>query len=132
MFFFFKQKTAYEMRISDWSSDVCSSDLGLVRTFQNVRLFKNLTVLENLLVAQHTHIETRLLPGLFKVPSFRRSEQEAQKNAVDWLAFMGIRQFANREARSEEHTSELQSLMRISYAVFSLKNKHRNSPKNII
>src|SRR3546814_13593366 len=30
MFFFFKQKTAYEMRISDWSSDVCSSDLGKV------------------------------------------------------------------------------------------------------
>src|SRR3546814_12141265 len=30
-FFFFKQKTAYEMRISDWSSDVCSSDLGLPR-----------------------------------------------------------------------------------------------------
>src|SRR3546814_4226642 len=30
-FFFFKQKTAYDMRISDWSSDVCSSDLGLVR-----------------------------------------------------------------------------------------------------
>ncbi|MFW7342619.1 high-affinity branched-chain amino acid ABC transporter ATP-binding protein LivG [Pollutimonas sp. H1-120] len=71
---------------------------GLVRTFQNVRLFKNLTVLENLLVAQHTHIETRLLPGLFKVPSYRRSEHEAQKNAVDWLDFMGIRQFANREA----------------------------------
>src|SRR3546814_760894 len=31
MFFFFKQKTAYEMRISDWSSDVCSSDLHLIR-----------------------------------------------------------------------------------------------------
>src|SRR3546814_2339947 len=31
MFFFFKQKTAYEMRISDWSSDVCSSDLGIDR-----------------------------------------------------------------------------------------------------
>src|SRR3546814_10337888 len=30
MFFFFKQKTAYEMRISDWSSDVCSSDLKVV------------------------------------------------------------------------------------------------------
>src|SRR3546814_6353922 len=30
MFFFFKQKTAYEMRISDWSSDVCSSDLGRI------------------------------------------------------------------------------------------------------
>src|SRR3546814_13034376 len=33
MFFFFKQKTAYEMRISDWSSDVCSSDLS-ARAFQ--------------------------------------------------------------------------------------------------
>src|SRR3546814_18048503 len=36
MFFFFKQKTAYEMRISDWSSDVCSSDLG---TFLVVMIF---------------------------------------------------------------------------------------------
>src|SRR3546814_14447396 len=32
IFFFFKQKTAYEMRISDWSSDVCSSDLSSMRT----------------------------------------------------------------------------------------------------
>src|SRR3546814_6504876 len=32
-FFFFKQKTAYEMRISDWSSDVCSSDLWFLRFF---------------------------------------------------------------------------------------------------
>src|SRR3546814_7098225 len=34
-FFFFKQKTAYEMRISDWSSDVCSSDLSSLTTFQS-------------------------------------------------------------------------------------------------
>src|SRR3546814_6198327 len=33
LFFFFKQKTAYEMRISDWSSDVCSSDLGIARRY---------------------------------------------------------------------------------------------------
>src|SRR3546814_4589577 len=36
MFFFFKQKTAYEMRISDWSSDVCSSDLGPEIAAENV------------------------------------------------------------------------------------------------
>ncbi|UHL64740.1 high-affinity branched-chain amino acid ABC transporter ATP-binding protein LivG [Paralcaligenes sp. KSB-10] len=71
---------------------------GLVRTFQNVRLFKQLTVLENLLVAQHTRLQTGFLQGLFRVPSYRRSEQEALKHAVDWLDFMGIRQFANREA----------------------------------
>src|SRR3546814_5022665 len=35
LFFFFKQKTAYEMRISDWSSDVCSSDLGRYGTASN-------------------------------------------------------------------------------------------------
>ncbi len=71
---------------------------GLVRTFQNVRLFKNLTVLENLLVAQHTQIKTGLLPGLLKTPAYRRSELEAQRAAVQWLEFMGIRDFANREA----------------------------------
>src|SRR3546814_1387112 len=38
MFFFFKQKTAYEMRISDWSSDVCSSDLENVRAWLYTRL----------------------------------------------------------------------------------------------
>lgn len=71
---------------------------GLVRTFQNVRLFKSLTVLENLLVAQHSQMETGLVQGLFKLPSFRHSEEEAMQNAVQWLDFMGIREYANREA----------------------------------
>src|SRR3546814_1106970 len=42
VFFFFKQKTAYEMRISDWSSDVCSSDLsatGLLQTLPSLAVF---------------------------------------------------------------------------------------------
>src|SRR3546814_9317026 len=38
IFFFFKQKTAYEMRISDWSSDVCSSDLGVERLDQRLHV----------------------------------------------------------------------------------------------
>src|SRR3546814_7264312 len=36
-FLFFKQKTAYEMRISDWSSDVCSSDLGVLKEYRQHR-----------------------------------------------------------------------------------------------
>jgi branched-chain amino acid transport system ATP-binding protein len=71
---------------------------GLVRTFQNVRLFKQLTVLENLLVAQHTQVETRLLPGLLKLASYRRAEAEALDRAAQWLDLMGLREFANREA----------------------------------
>lgn len=71
---------------------------GLVRTFQNVRLFKQLTVLENLLVAQHTQVESRLLPGLLKTKGYRQSESEALSRAAQWLDFMGLREFANREA----------------------------------
>src|SRR3546814_5987401 len=45
IFFFFKQKTAYEMRISDWSSDVCSSDLenGSPQTNRLLRRYKDAT-----------------------------------------------------------------------------------------
>src|SRR3546814_3610558 len=39
VFFFFKQKTAYEMRISDWSSDVCSSDLAFLRANRQLVAF---------------------------------------------------------------------------------------------
>src|SRR3546814_2528655 len=49
VFFFFKQKTAYEMRISDWSSDVCSSDLGLVLLRSQARPFgRALTEIEKM------------------------------------------------------------------------------------
>jgi len=71
---------------------------GVVRTFQNVRLFKHLTVLENLLVAQHRHMQTGLLQGLFNVPSYRKSERQAMHEAARWLDLMGLRQFSNREA----------------------------------
>jgi len=71
---------------------------GLVRTFQNVRLFKQLTVLENLLVPQHTQVENRLLPGLLNLKVYRDSEAAAVARAADWLDFMGLREFANREA----------------------------------
>lgn len=70
---------------------------GLVRTFQNVRLFKNLTVLENLLVAQHNN-SAGFIAGLLKLPSYKRAEKAALEKAIFWLEFMGIKQFANREA----------------------------------
>src|SRR3546814_1429466 len=96
-FFFFKQKTAYEMRISDWSSDVCSSDLSTPWP-----------------------LPRRLLPAP------RRARSLADR--CNWPAKRPLSSFSRRGAarcgRSEEHTSELQSLMRISYAVFCLKKKN--------
>ena len=71
---------------------------GMVRTFQHVRLFKQMSVVENLLVAQHHHMNTSMLAGLFKTPGFRRSEKEAMERAAWWLERMDLLAFANRTA----------------------------------
>jgi branched-chain amino acid transport system ATP-binding protein len=71
---------------------------GVVRTFQNVRLFKEMSAVENLLVAQHRHINTHFLAGLFKTPAFRRSEREAMEYAAHWLEQVDLLEVANRNA----------------------------------
>ena len=71
---------------------------GLVRTFQNVRLFQHMTVLENLLVAQHRHVRTSLLAGLLQTRAYQKSEQDAVQQAMHWLGYMGLSEFANRAA----------------------------------
>lgn len=71
---------------------------GVVRTFQNVRLFKEMTAVENLLVAQHRHLNTHFLAGLFKTPAFRKSEREAMEYAGHWLEQVNLKEFANRPA----------------------------------
>jgi branched-chain amino acid transport system ATP-binding protein len=71
---------------------------GVVRTFQNVRLFKDMTAVENLLVAQHRHLNTNFLAGLFKTPGFRRSEREAMDFAAHWLEQVNLTDVANRPA----------------------------------
>jgi len=71
---------------------------GVVRTFQNVRLFKEMTAVENLLVAQHRHLNTNFLAGLFKTPAFRKSEREAMDYAEHWLEQVNLKEFANRPA----------------------------------
>src|SRR3546814_7992767 len=120
--FFFKKKTAYEMRISDWSSDVCSSDLRTVlRQAQHERRRKR--------------PNQRLLPNRESVagsPYEQRCQHHRPPGAgpggrlARSVRPLRFRQGARTLGRSEEHTSELQSLMRISYAVFCLKKKNTN------
>src|SRR3546814_1386697 len=81
------------MRISDWSSDVCSSDL--------------------------------------LASSLGFAKQWTGSFAPGFTIFAGLTAVALVALRSEEHTSELQSLMRISYAVFCLKKKNKHTKKNI-
>lgn len=70
----------------------------MVRTFQNVRLFKDMTAVENLLVAQHRHLNTSYLAGLFKTAGFRQSEKQAMDFAAQWLERMNLLDVANRPA----------------------------------
>src|SRR3546814_968045 len=122
------------MRISDWSSDVCSSDLlglgfAMVLLWSLVILFLALGRMARMeaTVSQVTGIEWQRM--------LRVSEIESQAQAVtanDMRRLLstdgGHRQTldsAIADQRSEEHTSELQSLMRISYAVFCLNKKKR-------
>ncbi|MBD8146746.1 high-affinity branched-chain amino acid ABC transporter ATP-binding protein LivG [Pseudomonas fluorescens] len=71
---------------------------GVIRTFQNVRLFKDMTAIENLLIAQHRHLNTNFLSGLFKTPDFRKKEQESMEYAVHWLQQTELLNVANRPA----------------------------------
>src|SRR3546814_7400270 len=121
LFFFFKQKTAYEMRISDWSSDVCSSDLP--------RRGQGRAVVA---AAGGQSRGRRGLTACGAVAAARRRRDLAGEAGRDCaarppatVARRGIDRPA--QARSEEHTSELQSLMRISYAVFSLKKQNKTT-----
>src|SRR3546814_2975163 len=65
VFFFFKQKTAYEMRISDWISDVCSSDLLATKRFEIAELIQINSAISNRFVANGGNdVQTLSLRGL--------------------------------------------------------------------
>src|SRR3546814_3034311 len=143
LFICFKQKTAYEMRISDWSSDVCSSDLAENGYPLVSRITNALQAVETLFRNEWPSSSEiyfpkagRPKPGdLFRNPAlaatYRRiigeseaagGDRERQIEAARAAWYEGfVAEAVDR--RSEEHTSELQSLMRISYAVFCLKKK---------
>src|SRR3546814_9050516 len=129
MFFFFKQKTAYEMRISDWSSDVCSSDLAGYATnprydsllakvivqgedLSTVARRARRALAEFKISGARTNIA--LLQGLLKseaLTSGALHTRYVEAHLPDLLEAAAER----ARNRSEEHTSEPQSLMRISY-----------------
>src|SRR3546814_10238005 len=144
MFFFFKQKTAYEMRISDWSSDVCSSDLvsgrspeGWARAVAEAASVHGAdrvvaeannggAMVESVLRAADMRLPVRLVHAS-RGRSARAEPVAAlyeSGRALHCGAFPELEdEMCGLLARSEEHTSELQSLMRTSYDVFCLKKQ---------
>src|SRR3546814_6280056 len=151
VFFFFKQKTAYEMRISDWSSDVCSSDLLPVAFAFAVRHV--FAAFDNRQIGVEKMVADAALQGEAPRETADMPVVEEQATDATWFISMleeeiVVAPFLQRRIcrcavavgetvagrargrmpmlrivfksvvrrRSEEHTSELQSLMRISYA----------------
>src|SRR3546814_2214774 len=118
-FFFFKQKTAYEMRISDWSSDVCSSDLHQRNAPQFTRFAQRL-------------IDMIAPAGVDAAPSRPSDRQAARAVGADLRVYRRKRPQRlpgcghldlGQHGRTEAHTAELQSTMRNSYAGICLKKK---------
>src|SRR3546814_3605648 len=103
------------MRISDWSSDVCSSDLPLLAANQ-VTIDEGGTAVLSAAELAATDPDSDEGGLLFTVGGVTGGQFELVANP-------GIAITSFTQARSEAHTSELQSLMRISYAVFCLKKK---------
>src|SRR3546814_2841647 len=127
-FFFCKQKTAYEMRISDWSSDVFSSDLaGFARRIACERR-SSFTAYVYAAWSCGTCVAGSQAPLKLRLREKWSMQSTCSSTAMAFGRNEAIRRKTierrrPRLMRSEEHTSELQSLMRISYAVFCLKKK---------
>src|SRR3546814_6435762 len=109
------------MRMSDWSSDVCSSDLGHLSVLRRVVPVKGRRKGSRAL--GHVYNATRGRASVLRCAAASRSESDDAR--------LGRRRGSRLQSpwrhahhRSEEHTSELQSLMRTSYADFCLKNKN--------
>src|SRR3546814_8081561 len=105
------------MRISDWSSDVCSSDLLVVGSESGMVLLPEASVRKKGRLGPGQMIAVDLDNGtLYEDLAIKDKIADAQDYPSRVKGFR----------RSEEHTSELQSLMRISYAVFCLKKKKKH------
>src|SRR3546814_5595979 len=122
------------MRISDWSSDVCSSDLadGKPISVQEERLIEDgINAVMKLPVADRSLSALRSMLGMKDSSGVgARLEKWTSEESLGWVfdnpqdsmtldaRFIGFDMTDFLDNRSEEHTSELQSLMRTSYAVF--------------
>src|SRR3546814_4610945 len=124
------------MRISDWSSDVCSSDrcwlTGYSKAVLQQQIKKESDFQTFFAEAPEIHPNSSLIKGVVCGVRVEEIEDPLVRKAryMDKL----IDELAKGKAleRSEEHTSELQSLMRISYAVFCLKKKSIKTLNSIV
>jgi len=68
---------------------------GISRTFQNLQIFFNMTVGENVMLGRHRHLDLRVVPALFRLPSVVRADKKAWAKVVEILDFVGLGEYAD-------------------------------------
>ena len=76
------------------------ADLGIARTFQNIRLFGNLTVLDNMKVAHDMKVRYTLWEEMLRLPRVRRQEREVDEKAHHFLAYLGLEGYADQKPQN--------------------------------
>ena len=76
------------------------TQMGIARTFQNIRLWGDMTTLENVITATDAHKKSGLVGALFGLPRARREERENRERALEILKFIGIDEYADRLAKN--------------------------------
>ena len=75
-------------------------ELGIARTFQNIRLFSSMSVIENVMIGFHNHINYTFFEAIFRLPRFFRDERNFFNEAREILAILGLSEFESYKATS--------------------------------
>jgi len=75
-------------------------NIGISRTFQNIRLFKRMSVLENVKVSSNIHMNYGLFAGIFKTKKYWEQENKATEEALEILEVLGLKEYANEQAQN--------------------------------
>jgi branched-chain amino acid transport system ATP-binding protein len=76
--------------------EIC--EMGIARTFQNIRLFANMTTLENVMVGRHSRSTAGPVRAILRTPAFKREEKRTVEKALEYLRFVGLSDKANELA----------------------------------
>ena len=75
------------------------TELGMVRTFQNINLFKDLTVMDNILVGMHCRTKANFFDCLLRTPRSVKEDRESREKCMEILEFMNLHHYANEKAK---------------------------------
>ena len=75
-------------------------DIGICRTFQQIRLFPNMTALENVFIGVDARHQTSIIGAMFRGPRYHREEREGEEKALELLEYCGLRKYANDLAKN--------------------------------